>query len=214
MKASQAAESALALATFAVLASGVLLRASPPAFDASGLAAVHAWRTEWLDQGFTVLTWLGSLLVLLPVALFLAWRESRRSAPRAAAFVPAALIGAALLARLAKLAIERPRPDQFPALIAMPDDASFPSAHAMQATALVAAWLLRPGARFAYGEVLAGGLLIAAVALSRVYLQVHFPSDVVLGMIAALLWVVALRGLPLWQKADQSGAAPGAGEAR
>jgi undecaprenyl-diphosphatase len=99
-------------------------------------------------------------------------------------------------------------------LIAMPADASFPSAHAMQATALVAAWLLRPGARLAYAEALAGGLLVATVALSRVYLQVHFPSDVVLGMIAALLWVMALRGLPLWQKAVQPGADPGAGEAR
>ncbi len=214
MKASQAAAPALALATFVVLASGALLRGSPLAFDAGGLAAVHAWRTEWLDQGFRIVTWLGSLLVLLPVALFMAWRESRGSLPRAAAFVLAALIGAAILARLAKLAIERPRPDLFPALIAMPADASFPSAHAMQATALVAAWLLRPGARLAYVEALAGGLLVAAVALSRVYLQVHFPTDVVLGIIAALLWVMALRGLPFWQNVYQPGSEPGAGEAR
>lgn len=206
---------ALAGAALLVLACGALLACpgqpcAVPAFDAAGLAAANAWRTGWLDRGFMILTWLGSLYVLLPAALLLAWRASRASLPRAAAFVPGALIGAALLARLTKLAIERPRPDLFPAVIAMPDDASFPSAHAMQATALIAAWLLRPGARFAYGEALAGGLLIAAVALSRVYLQVHFPSDVAFGMVAALLWVMALRGLPLWQKAVQ----PGAGETR
>lgn len=212
MKASQAA--APALATFVVLACGALLRGSPPAIDVSGLAAVHDWRTDWLDQGFRIVTWLGSLLILLPAALFMAWRGRRGSLPRAAAFVPAALVGAALLARLAKLAIARPRPELFPALIAMPDDASFPSAHAMQATALVAAWLLRPGARFACGEALAACLLVAAVALSRVYLQVHFPSDVAFGMIAALLWVMALRGLPFWQTADQPGADPGVSEPR
>lgn len=210
-----AAAAALASAALFVLACGALLACpgrpcAVPAFDAAGLAAANAWRTGWLDRGFMIVTWLGSLYVLLPAALLLAWRASRASLPRAAAFVPVALIGAAILARLAKLAIERPRPDLFPAVIAMPDDASFPSAHAMQATALVAAWLLRPGARFAYGEALAGGLLIAAVALSRVYLQVHFPSDVAFGMVAALLWVMALRGLPLWQQAVQ----PGAGETR
>lgn len=210
-----AAAAALASAALLVLACGALLvcpgrPCAVPAFDVAGLAAANAWRTGWLDRGFMILTWLGSLYVLLPAALLPAWRASRASMPRAAAFVPTALIGAAILARLAKLAIERPRPDLFPAVIAMPDDASFPSAHAMQATALVAAWLLRPGARFAYGEALAGGLLIAAVALSRIYLQVHFPSDVAFGMVAALIWVMALRGLPWWQQAVQ----PGAGETR
>ncbi|MCM2288119.1 MAG: phosphatase PAP2 family protein [Sulfuritalea sp.] len=206
---------ALASAALLVLACGALLvcpgrPCAVPALDVAGLATLNAWRTGWLDRGFMILTWLGSLYVLLPAAVLLAWRARRASLPRAAAFVPAALIGAAILARLAKLGIERPRPDLFPALITMPDDASFPSAHAMQATALVAAWLLRSGARFAYGEALAGVLLVAAVAFSRVYLQVHFPSDVALGMVAALLWVMALRGLPLWQKADQ----PGTGETR
>lgn len=202
---------ALASAVLLVLACGALLvcpgrPCAVPALDVAGLTTLNAWRNGWLDRGFMILTWLGSLYLLLPAALLLAWRASRTSLPRAAAFVPAALIGAAILAHLAKLVIERPRPDLFPALIAMPDDASFPSAHAMQATALVAAWLLRPGARFAYREALAGGLLITAVALSRVYLQVHFPSDVVFGMVAALLWVMALRSLPLWQKTVQSGA--------
>lgn len=218
-QASPIAAMALAIAALLVLASGALLvcpepRCAVPAIDAAGLTALDAWRTGWLDRGFMIVTWLGSLYVLLPAALLQAWRASRGTPPRAAAFVPAALIGAAILARLAKLAIERPRPDLFPALIAMPNDASFPSAHAMQATALVAAWLLRPGARFAYGEALAGGLLIASVALSRVHLQVHFPSDVAFGMVVALLWVMALRGLPLWQNAIQPGAAPGAGETR
>lgn len=191
----------MSIAALLVLAGGALLacpeRNCPvPAFDAAGLAALDAWRTSWLDRGFMIVTWLGSLYVLLPTSLVLAWRASRGTLPRAAAFVPTALIGAALLARLAKLAIERPRPDMFPALISMPADASFPSAHAMQVTALVAAWLLRPGSRPAGGEALAGGLLIAAVALSRVYLQVHYPSDVAFGIAAALLWVMALRRLP------------------
>lgn len=201
MKASQAAALVLALATLVVLACGALLSAASPAFDASGLAAAHAWRAGWLDRGFRIVTWLGSLYVLLPAALLLAWHARGAGMPRAAAFVPAALLGAAVLARLAKLAIARPRPELFPPLIALPDDASFPSAHAMQATAFALAWLLRPGTRPTVIPVLAACLLVAAVALSRIYLQVHFPSDVAFGIAAALLWVLALRALPVWRRA-------------
>ena len=47
---------------------------------------------------------------------------------------------------------------------------------------------------------LAGAALIAAVASSRVYLQVHFPSDVLAGIAAAVLLVLALRALPVWRE--------------
>lgn len=57
-----------------------------------------------------------------------------------------ALVGASALGHLLKLIVERPRPDLFPPLIPMPQDWSFPSAHAVQATAFALAWLLRPGA--------------------------------------------------------------------
>ncbi|MBK8120520.1 MAG: phosphatase PAP2 family protein [Sulfuritalea sp.] len=45
-----------------------------------------------------------------------------------------------------------------------------------------------------------GSLLIASVGVSRVYLQVHYPSDVAFGMAAAILWVLALRRLPVWRE--------------
>ena len=114
-----------------------------------------------------------------------------------------ALSGAVLIAHIAKLAIDRPRPELFPALIEMPPDASFRSAHALQVTAVVAAWLLRPGQTAASSEVLAGGVLVAAVSFSRVYLQVHFPSDVIVDMATSLAWVLAVRSLPVWQKGRQ-----------
>jgi undecaprenyl-diphosphatase len=82
----------------------------------------------------------------------------------------------------------------------MPDDWSFPSAHAAQATAFALAWLLRPGASPGRPEIV---VLFAAVALvfaSRLYLQVHFPSDVFAGALLAVLWVLFLRRLPTWQE--------------
>jgi undecaprenyl-diphosphatase len=168
--------------------------------DASGLMWFEAWRTPWLDRIFWLLTWGGSIFVLLPVSALVAWHGYRREGASwsVAAFVPAALTSAALLAYLTKLVVARPRPEIFPALIAMPADASFPSAHSMQVTAFATACLLRPTGCMRPDIALSLLTVVAAVAFSRVYLQVHFPSDVVFGVLAAVFWVLALRHLPPW----------------
>jgi undecaprenyl-diphosphatase len=167
-----------------------------PAWDQAGLALAHAARAPWLDSVFVVVTWLGSLAVLLPLALLIWWRWRGE---RSAAFVALGLIGASALGHLAKLVVERPRPELFPPLIAMPGDWSFPSAHAVQVTAFALAWLLRPGAAPGRIEVAVLFTTVLAVSASRLYLQVHFPSDVIAGALLATLWVVFLRRLPAWR---------------
>ncbi len=168
-----------------------------PAWDHAGLALAHAVRTPWLDGVFATVTWLGSLAVLLPLALLLWWR---RRGDRNAAFVALALIGASALGHMVKLVAARPRPDLFPPLIDMPADWSFPSAHALQVTAFALAWLLRPGAAPGRVEIAVLFSAVTAVYASRLYLQVHFPSDVVAGALLATLWVLLLRRLPAWRE--------------
>ncbi len=167
-------------------------------WDHAGLAIAHALRSPWLDSFFLAITWLGSLAVLLPLAILLWWRHGKP-----ARFVALALLGAAGLVHLAKLLMARPRPDFFPALIEMPVDASFPSAHAMQATAFALGWLLRPGNTPGYGESALLLLVVLLVGLSRLYLQVHFPSDIVAGVILAMLWVWLLHR---WQASRENSA--------
>jgi undecaprenyl-diphosphatase len=82
----------------------------------------------------------------------------------------------------------------------MPEDWSFPSAHAAQATAFALAWLLRPGRSPGRIEVSVLAAVVALVAVSRPYLQVHFPSDVIAGVLLAAVWVVLLRRLPVWRE--------------
>jgi len=171
-------------------------------FDAAGLTAANAARAPWLDALAAAVTWAGSLAFLLPVALLLAWRERRTRGWRVASYLPASLLAASALAYVAKFAVLRPRPELFAPLAAMPADASFPSAHAMQAAALVTAWLCRPGARPPLFAWLAGATLVTAVALSRVHLQLHHPSDVIAGVGAGLLLTLALRRLAPWQGAQ------------
>ena len=169
-------------------------------WDHTGLALLHSMRAGWLDSLFLALTWLGSLALLLPLALLVWWR---RRGDRSAAFVALALIGASALGHLGKLIAARPRPDLFPPLIDMPADWSVPSAHAAQATAFALAWLLRPGAAPGRIEIVVLFSAVAAVFASRLYLQVHFPSDVVAGALLATLWVLLLRRLPAWREATR-----------
>lgn len=161
--------------------------------DRQLLGALNTLQRPWLDAILAAATWLGSIVVLLPVALALAWRHRRRGQPGAALLLPIGVVGAWLLAHAGKLLVVRPRPDLYPALIAMPADHSFPSAHAMQVSAFALAWVLAAGPGPGGARAAAAALLILVVALSRPYLQVHFPSDVLVGMIAGAAWVAGLR---------------------
>ena len=42
--------------------------------------------------------------------------------------------------------------------------------------------------------------LVAVVGLSRLYLQVHFPTDVLFGIVCGVLWVWLLHRLPVWRR--------------
>lgn len=169
--------------------------------DSTLLVWMNDWRHPALSVGMGIVTWLGSLAVLLPLALAIGWRADAGRQPRNRIFLPAAVLGAAAIAHILKWAIDRERPDLFPSLVAMPADASFPSAHALQVTAFVAAWLVATGGWRRLGQVAAGAMLVATVGFSRLYLQVHFPSDVLFGILGGLLWVWLLLRLPVWRRA-------------
>jgi undecaprenyl-diphosphatase len=136
----------------------------------------------------------GPLLVVLGLGCDL-WR---RRAPLAFLAAGTATMSASLLVVPLKELFERDRPPEadplLGSLVALPDSHSFPSGHAAAAfAAATAVAILSPRMRpYALG-------LAAAVALSRVYLRVHFPLDVVAGALlgAALGTLAALIALRL-----------------
>ena len=162
--------------------------------DSVGLGLAHSLRYAVLDGWMQGFTWLGSLVVLLPLMALACARKVRDGQRREAVFLMLALSGASILAHLTKLLVARPRPDLYAALVPLPIDWSYPSAHTMQVVAFAVAFILV----FARRRVLwvgLFGLLVFVVGLSRIYLQVHFPSDVLAGALAALCWVAGLHAL-------------------
>lgn len=187
----------LASAGVAVLALGAG-NCAPAAWDSRLLGWFASADTPVFDSLFSAVTWLGSLWLLLPAALAVAFGLAMHGRAMDSLRFAAAFGGSCLLAYSAKFLIGRERPPSGELLIPMPADPSYPSGHAMQITAfaLAAVWLLVP--RSQRGRWFAAALmLIALVGTSRLYLQVHFPSDVVAGTVAAALWVLAVV---FWKK--------------
>ena len=153
---------------------------------------VHGHATPALDTLNLWLSRVGGPLPMAGVSLciggWLLWRKQ----PRPARFFGAAVGGAALLNLLAKGLLGRPRP-AFWLSLAPETSSSFPSGHAMGSAALVLALgllLVRGrGHWLAWG---AGALFVAGVGFSRVYLGVHYPSDVLAGWTASVGWVTGL----------------------
>jgi undecaprenyl-diphosphatase len=168
-----------------------------PWIDTALLAWMNDWRSIGLDTLFATITWLGSLWVLLPLSILIAWVQSRRSSLRVSAFVPVSLLLATALGFITKIMVERPRPQFFSGPIPLPEDWSFPSAHTMQVTAFFLAAIFIAKDKFRLPTAAGAALIIVLVGTSRLYLQVHFPTDVIFGMIAAIGCVMAARQLTL-----------------
>jgi membrane-associated phospholipid phosphatase len=168
--------------------------------DTALLSFAAAHRSEMLDEFFRGMTWLGSLYVLIPSGLALITLLAHRRNRFEAWLLGMGLSGAALMAHTIKRILARPRPALYPLLIEMPVSDSFPSAHATHATAFFLCLVLivrRQAPEWAWGVACAALVVVASVAASRIYLQVHFPSDTLGGMVLGGLWVSVLYKLML-----------------
>jgi membrane-associated phospholipid phosphatase len=171
----------------------------PYEWDRYLLRVAHELKGFRLDRFFILITWAGSLYILAPVTALICGFLTRNSHAPEAWLLGLSLAGIALLSRLAKLWFSRPRPNLFPVIGEIPSDSAYPSAHTAQIVAftVVLCWILKPEKLgLTYYSLTGIALLLASlVALSRIYLQVHFPSDVVGGALLGLLWVLGLFNL-------------------
>ena len=162
-------------------------------FDLPVLVALHKLRTPALDQVAVVVTFFGSGGLMALSGAALATVLFSRAERRKGVFVAVSTIGAGLFDLLAKLWFARGRPHLWTSPVTE-IGYSFPSGHAMGSMSMVVALVMLTSSFSRRGLILVlGGLFVMLIGLSRLYLGVHYPSDVLAGWCAALAWVNAVR---------------------
>lgn len=145
------------------------------------------------------------IMIGLAVLVFIfLWRVSHREA----VFFGFSMGGASLIMVLTKFVLSRPRPELFPDVqfwqTASP---SFPSGHATGSMAFfLSVYLvvsrLAPGWRALTAVV--GVVMVLWISASRLYLQVHYPSDILAGLALAAAWVLGVNAFYQYNTRDRS----------
>jgi membrane-associated phospholipid phosphatase len=183
----------IAIATFAGTLVFAVQKASGPSWvDEAARAVVPLHVNSGINRVMTWITDLGGEIILLAVFGALAVWSHRARGALWARFFMVVMVGALALDNVVKPLVGRPRPvlDQ----LVGGRGASFPSGHATATTALLfaAAYYLTSGraprARaFIWTVALLGSLLMG---VTRVYLGVHWPTDVIAGMVLGAGWAM------------------------
>ena len=185
----------LALFLFERLADEIL-EGEKLAFDAAIRSYVHSFASPWLTTVMRALSDIGNITAVV-VATAIACIVLLLKHRRAGAILMAITIGgAAILMWGLKLLFHRTRPAPYFG-IPVPTDYSFPSGHSLVAfcfygvlAAMISTELKRRPARVAVW--IAAALMAFSIGLSRIYLGVHYPSDVLGGYLAGAVWITGV----------------------
>jgi undecaprenyl-diphosphatase len=174
-------------------------------FDETVRSSINQLSTPIATDVMRFFTFSGSTLFLLILGVcfiaafvFAGWRRS-------ALLFAATMLGAIILNYSLKISFQRTRPEPY-FNTPLPSSYSFPSGHALFALCFygILAWLVTARIKSraaAIGIWIITILFIIFIGLSRIYLGVHYPSDVLAGYAAALVWVVTVVTCDFWLKA-------------
>ena len=190
---------AAALALFAAVARGVAAGATQR-FDDAAVLWIHQYSSTPLDALALLGAALGSggaIAIALAAGTVYFWRSGHHYS---AFLLWAALVGGRILNTELKAFFDRPRPDFFAGelelvgvRVSFPGSPSFPSGHAITSVIIFGtlAYLvvrLEPTVRMRRWTLAGATALILLIGLSRIYLGVHYPSDVLAGYLAGFIW--------------------------
>lgn len=161
-------------------------------YDVAGLQWISQHHSPTLTKIMTELTFLGTgtvVLTIVGVAAMFLWHTEHKHSAR---LLLASVAGGILLNNMLKLWFARPRPEVFERMTHTASS-SFPSGHAMSAMVCygTVAYLVMRLQKHHWSRVLTGTtafILILGICTTRLYLGVHYPSDVIAGMVIGLAW--------------------------
>lgn len=162
-------------------------------FDRQILLAIHSHSTPFLNALMLHTTNIGSPLLTgfigLLIGLYFAYKKQIKNF----LIIGGGMVGAAGFAYVIKSVVERPRPHLWHHAIAHDTGFSFISGHATMSMALAAAVVaIVWHTKWRLPAIIIGGLYVLYVGFSRLYLGVHYPTDVVGGWIVAFTWVLVV----------------------
>lgn len=164
----------------------------PARFDSAALAEALDARSAGLNGAAVALTEVGSTIVMALLAALVglwSWVRGRRAD---AVFVVAAMAGGVVLFRGIKVLLDRPRPPAVTQVVSETNE-SLPSGHATMATVVVGSLVVLAWAgrgRLGRALLLVGAVAwVGAVGATRVYLGVHWFSDVLAGWLVGGAWL-------------------------
>jgi len=157
-------------------------------FDLPLLWQIHQFANPVFDRAAIVMSYLGGMPVASVMLLaMLVYAHQVRS--KHILFMLISMVGVANLSWLLKALVNRPRPMLWPRLV-QDYGASFPSGHSVYAAAFACVFIIlfwRTRWRIVVAVFALAWMLL--MGLSRVYLGVHFPSDVIGGWVLGWAWV-------------------------
>lgn len=160
--------------------------------DQNILLWIHIYATPMLDSFFVNITDIGSVAFIGIITLIIGvYLISKRLYVKTFMLL-AAMGGAAVLNITLKLLFERARPELWDGLI-QESNFSFPSGHAMASSALTFTIIaLLWNTKWRFTAIIIGALYMSVIGLSRLYLGVHYPTDIIGGWLVSFAWVLAV----------------------
>lgn len=174
---------------FSKLANEIVDR-QPIGMDNSILTWIHSLTNPIFDGIFLFFTTIGNIEYILPITLLIVIYLLYKKQRLYAIFVSFGVGGAALSNLILKLIFQRSRPN-FWHLLITETGYSFPSGHAMMSSALILCiMVILWKTRWKWPSLILGLCVVGLIGVSRLYLGVHYPTDVIAGWSVSLAWIV------------------------
>jgi len=158
-------------------------------YDEAILNGINSFSTPFFDTFFVIITQLGGVFGIIALTTILLVILLRRKLYQKALIVGATVAGAAVLNIVLKLIFERTRPDLWEQLV-VETSFSFPSGHSMITAALgLSLIFICWNTRYRWLAVVLGSSFIIVIGFSRLYLGVHYPTDVLAGWVVSAAWL-------------------------
>lgn len=164
-------------------------------YDDAVLTYIHGFSSPALDTFFIHITDFGGTLIIGAATACLIGYLLYKHRKQATILVTVGVGGATVIDLILKQLFERTRPDLWAHLVSE-NGFSFPSGHSVVSSAFafaVVAILWRT--KWRYLAIASAAIYIVLIGISRLYLGVHYPTDVIGGWLTSLIWILLVSGI-------------------